>query len=197
MRSILAYFFRGLVFLAPVAVTAYVCVWLFTMVDGWLRIPYPGVGFLATLALITLFGFLASNLLTRGAIAVLDRALNRLPFVRLVYASTRDLVKAFVGEKRRFDKPVLLQLFPGGNAHVLGFVTQESLGKLGFESMVSVYVPQSYHWAGQVLVFPASAVRRLSASSSSVMAFIVSGGVTDLGEEAAAAVAPDEAGTPR
>lgn len=187
MRRLLTYFFRGLVFLAPVAVTAYVCVWLFTEVDGWLGIPYPGVGFVATLLLITLFGFLASNLLTRGAISLLDRSLNRLPFVRLVYASTRDLVKAFVGEKRRFDKPVLLQLFPGGHAHVLGFVTQESLAKIGFDSMVSVYVPQSYHWAGQVLVFPATAVRRLDLPSSAVMAFIVSGGVTEFSEKAPAA----------
>lgn len=187
MRRLLTYFFRGLVFLAPMAVTAYVCVWLFTEVDSWLGLPYPGVGFVATLALITIFGFLGSNLLTRGVIALLERVLNRLPFVRLVYSSTRDLVKAFVGEKRRFDKPVLLQLSPGGNAHVLGFVTQESLTKLGYDTMVSVYVPQSYHWAGQVVVFPASAVTRLDASSSAVMAFIVSGGVTDLGEVTAAA----------
>ena len=179
-RRLLAYFFRGLVLLAPVAVTVYVCVWLFTSVDGWLHLPIRGAGFVATILLITLFGFLGTNLLTRGAVSVMDRALNRLPFVRLVYGSTRDLVKAFVGEKRRFDKPVLLQLFPGGNAHVLGFVTQESLGQLGQPSMVSVYVPQSYHWAGQVYVFPATAVTRLNAPSTAVMAFIVSGGVTEI-----------------
>jgi uncharacterized membrane protein len=180
MRRLLNYFFRGLVFLAPVAVTIYVCVWLFTHVDGWLGIPIPGVGFAVTLALITLFGFLASNLFTRGLIAVLDDLLNRLPFVRLVYASTRDLVKAFVGEKRRFDKPVLVRLFPHGDAHVLGFVTQESMAQLGRSEFVSVYVPQSYHWAGQVWVFPTSAVQRLDASSAAVMAFIVSGGVTEV-----------------
>jgi uncharacterized membrane protein len=180
MRRLLNYFFRGLVFLAPVAVTIYVCVWLFGHVDGWLGIPIPGVGFAVTLVLITLFGFLASNLFTRGLIAVLDDLLNRLPFVRLVYASTRDLVKAFVGEKRRFDKPVLVRLFPQGDAHVLGFVTQESMAQLGRSDYVSVYVPQSYHWAGQVWVFPTGAVQRLDASSAAVMAFIVSGGVTEV-----------------
>jgi uncharacterized membrane protein len=180
MRRLLNYFFRGLVFLAPVAVTIYVCVWLFSNVDGWLGIPVPGVGFAVTIVLITLFGFLASNLFTRGLIAVLDDLLNRLPFVRLVYSSTRDLVKAFVGEKRRFDKPVLVRLFPQGEAHVLGFVTQESMAQLGQADFVSVYVPQSYHWAGQVWVFPTSAVQRLDASSAAVMAFIVSGGVTEV-----------------
>jgi uncharacterized membrane protein len=179
-RRLVAYFFRGLVLLAPIAVTIYVTVALFKAIDGWLGISIPGVGFVATLFIITLVGFLGSNLLTRGAVSVFDGLLSKLPFVSLVYGSTRDLVKAFVGEKRRFDKPVLVELFPGGAAHVLGFVTQESLAQLGRESMVSVYVPQSYHWAGQVYVFPAKAIQRLDVSSAAVMAFIVSGGVTEI-----------------
>lgn len=190
-RRLVAYFFRGLVLLAPLAVTVYVCVALFRAVDGWLGISIPGVGFVATLLLIVLVGFLGSNLLTRGAVSVFDGLLNKLPFVSLVYGSTKDLVKAFVGEKRRFDKPVLVQLIAGGQAHLLGFVTQESLRQLGRESLVSVYVPQSYHWAGQVYVFPAAAVQRLDVSSAAVMAFIVSGGVTEItrGEPGPAAVA--------
>lgn len=180
-RRLVAYFFRGLVLLAPLAVTIYVSVVLFQAIDGWLGLPIPGAGFVATLLLITLVGLLGSNLLTRGAVSVFDGLLSKLPFVNLVYGSTRDLVKAFVGEKRRFDKPVLVELYPGGHAHVLGFVTQESLAQLGRESMVSVYVPQSYHWAGQVFVFPATVIQRLDASSAAVMAFIVSGGVTEIG----------------
>ena len=72
---------------------------------------------------------------------------------------------------QQFDKPVMVELFPGGNAHVLGFVTQETLSQLGYDTMVSVYVPQSYHWAGQVFVFPAHVIKRLDAPSSAVMAF--------------------------
>ena len=179
-RRLVAYFFRGLVLLAPLAVTVYVSVVLFQAIDGWLGLSIPGVGFVATLLFITLVGLLGSNLLTRGAVSVFDGLLAKLPFVNLVYGSTRDLVKAFVGEKRRFDKPVLVELYPGGHAHVIGFVTQESLSQLGHASMVSVYVPQSYHWAGQVFVFPANAIQRLDASSAAVMAFIVSGGVTEI-----------------
>ena len=186
-RRLITYFFRGLVLLAPLAVTVWVCVYLFRTIDGWLGLSIPGVGFVVTLLLITLVGLLGSNLLTRGAVSFFDALLNKLPFVSLVYGSTKDLVKAFVGEKRRFDKPVLVELFPGGHAHVLGFVTQESLSQLGLDTMVSVYVPQSYHWAGQVYVFPATTVQRLDASSAAVMAFIVSGGVTEITRDAAAA----------
>ena len=179
-RRLVAYFFRGLVLLAPLAVTLYVTIWLFRIIDGWLGLPIPGAGFVATLLLITLVGLLGSNLLTRGAIRILDGILSKLPFVNLLYGSTRDLMKAFVGEKRRFDKPVLVELFPGGHAQVLGFVTQESLTQLGHATMVSVYVPQSYNWAGQVLIFPASKVQHLDVPSAAVLAFIVSGGVTDI-----------------
>jgi uncharacterized membrane protein len=181
---IVAYFFRGLILLAPLALTVYVCVFLFRSIDGLLGLPVPGAGFVATLILITIVGFLGSNLLTRGAVSVFDRILSRLPFVNLVYGSTRDLVKAFVGEKRRFDKPVLVQLVPGSSAHVLGFVTQESLTRLGLDSMVSVYVPQSYNFAGQLFIFPTSNVQRLDVSSSAVMAFIISGGVTEVARPA-------------
>jgi uncharacterized membrane protein len=179
-RRLLGYFFRGLVFIAPAAITIYVCVIVFRTVDGWLGLPVPGAGFVASLAIITLVGFLGSNLLTRSFLAVFDRLLERLPFVRFLYSSTRDLVNAFVGEKRRFDKPVLVRLHEGSTARALGFVTQESLAQLGLAEHVSVYLPQSYNFAGQVFVFRSADVERLDASSSDVMAFIVSGGVTDV-----------------
>ena len=116
MRRLLGYFLRGLVFVAPLAITIYVCYSIFTTIDGWLRLPIPGAGFVLTVAIITLVGMMASNLVTRGAVGVLDALMNRLPFVRLLYSSTRDLLNAFVGEHRRFDKPVLVEMFPGSNA---------------------------------------------------------------------------------
>jgi uncharacterized membrane protein len=180
MSRLFAYFLRGLVFVAPLGITLYICWLIFTRIDGWLGIPIPGVGFLVTIALITIFGFLASNLITRGALGVFDSVMNRLPFVRLLYSSTKDLLNAFVGEKRRFDKPVLVRIYPGGEARALGFVTQESLTQLGLDGFVSVYFPQSYNFAGSLILYPVTLVEPIDASSSEVMAFIVSGGVTDV-----------------
>jgi uncharacterized membrane protein len=178
MSRLFNYFFKGIVLLAPLAFTVYVCVRVFATIDGWLGIPIPGVGFVATVVLITLFGFLASSFLTRRMLAVVEGVLERLPFVRLLYSSTKDLLNAFVGEKRRFDKPVLVSPFPGGDARVLGFVTQETLATIGMHEHVAVYMPQSYNFAGQLMIFPATAVTALDAESADVMAFIVSGGVT-------------------
>lgn len=179
-RRLLTYFLRGLVFLTPVGITAYICVVVFNTIDGWLGLPVPGAGFAVSLALITLFGFLATSFLTRSLIGALDDLLERLPFVRLLYSSTRDLVNAFVGEKRRFDKPVVVELFPGGNARALGFVTQVALHELDMPGYVSVYMPHSYNFSGQMYLFPTTAVTRLDTNSSEMMAFIVSGGVTEI-----------------
>jgi uncharacterized membrane protein len=180
MKKLLNYFLKGIVFTAPFALTIYVCVRVFTTIDGWLGIPIPGVGFVATVVLITLFGFLAEGFLKRSWFAVLEGLLERLPFVRLLYSSTRDLLNAFVGEQRRFDKPVIVSPYPGGVARAIGFVTQDTLASMGMKDHVTVYLPQSYNFAGSLLIFPSSAVTPLVADSADVMAFIVSGGVTEL-----------------
>jgi uncharacterized membrane protein len=181
MRQLVSYFLRGLAFVAPIAVTIYVCVRIFTEIDGWLGLKTPGVGFALTVVVITIVGFLGSTLLTRGILTSIERLIERLPFVRLFYSSTKDLLNAFVGEQRRFDSPVLVPA-PGGAgaAKALGFLTQESLDRLGLPEYVTVYIPFSYSLSGRLILYPTSDVVRLDIPSADVLAFIVSGGVTAL-----------------
>ena len=178
MTRLINYFLKGLVFLAPLAFTVYVCVRIFTTIDGWLPFNQPGAGFAISIVLITLIGFLAQGFLTRSLLNFVETLLNRLPFVRLLYSSTKDLLNAFVGEKRRFDKPVLVTPFAGGVGRMFGFVTQESLAAFGMADFVTVYLPHSYAVSGVLWIFPRSAVTPIDADSAEVMAFIVSGGVT-------------------
>lgn len=180
MRRLVSYFLRGLVFVAPFAITIYVCVRIFETIDRWLGLSIPGLGFIVTVIVITLVGFLASTLLASGVLASVENMVNRLPFVRLLYSSTKDLLNAFVGEQRRFDAPVLVPLDDLGQAKGLGFVTQESLDNMGLADYVTVYLPFSYSLSGRLALFPASRVTRLNALSTEAMAFIVSGGVTEV-----------------
>lgn len=179
MRKLIAYFLRGLVVTAPVAVTLWVCWALFERIDGLLRLPIPGAGFIVTIVTITLIGVIASTLLTAGIVSVIESSIEKLPFVRLVYSSTRDLLNAFVGEKRRFDIPVTVSLIPESGVKVIGFVTRESLEILGIPGYVGVYVPQAYAFAGHLLLVPVQQVERLAGESADLMAFVVSGGVAD------------------
>jgi len=180
MKRLAQYFLRGLVVIAPVAITIYVCVWIFRSIDGLLGLPIPGLGFLLTLVVITLVGFLASNLLAISFVSLLERVMTKLPFIRLLYTSTKDLLDAFVGEKRRFDTPVVVAVTPDGGAKALGFVTMRALDHLGMKEHVAVYFPQSYNFAGNLLLVPSERVTPLAVDSAAVMAFIVSGGVTGM-----------------
>jgi uncharacterized membrane protein len=180
MSRLLNYFLRGLVVVVPLALTIYVCAVIFTTIDSWLGLPIRGVGFLLTLVLITLVGFLASGFVTRSLIAALDRTLERLPFVRLLYSSAKDMLNAFVGEKKRFDKPVVVSVSADRAVKVLAFLTSDSLAALGVSDHVTVYMPQSYGLAGHILVVPADRVERIDADAAAVMAFIISGGVTQV-----------------
>ncbi len=180
MKRILGYFLRGLVLTVPLVVTVWVCYAVFTRVDGWLGISIPGVGFLSTIVLITLVGALGSSILTSSAVRVLEDVLNRLPFVRLLYTATKDLLSAFVGEKKRFAKAVLVSLTDGDGPRMLGFITQPSMNQIGLDAYVAVYCPHSYNFSGQLVVVPASRITPLDTDSAEFMAFVVSGGVTDM-----------------
>lgn len=180
MRRLVRYFLNGLIFIAPAALTLYVLWAVFTTVDGWLHIPIPGVGFVVTLVVITLIGFLASNFLARRLLDWVEDLLERLPGVRLLYSGLKDVTGAFVGEKKRFSRPVLVTLNPAAGSQAIGFLTQDSLTELGMADHVTVYLPFSYSFAGQVLVFPRDRVTPLPASSAKVMAFVVSGGVAEV-----------------
>lgn len=180
MRRLVSYFLRGLVFVAPLVVTAYACVYIFQAIDGWLRLPIPGLGFAVTLAVITLIGFLASTILATSLLSSVDAAMNRLPFVRLLYSATKDLLNAVVGEHRRFNAPVLVPVDSNGQGLALGFVTQESLAQLGLADHVTVYLPFSYSLSGRLVIYPVGVVQRLETDSPEVLAFIVSGGVTEV-----------------
>lgn len=191
MRRLAGWFLNGLAVAAPLAVTVWAVVAAFRAVDGWLGLPIPGAGLLATVAGITLVGALASNVITNRFVELLDRLFERLPLVRLLYTSIKDLLDAFVGDKRRFTVPVLVPGEQGPSSRTLGFVTQESVGALGLADYVAVYLPFSYSVAGRVTFFPAADVTRVHVDGGEAMAFIVSGGVTALdGRGAAPAVTP-------
>ncbi len=178
MNDLARNFFEGLLILVPVVTTLYVAWLVLETIDGWLNIPIPGVGFLITVGLITLTGRYASTVFVQKMLDMMERVLIKAPFVKLLYTSLKDLIEAFMGEKRRFDQPAVVSLLPGGHAEAVGFVTRTDLEFLGLLDHVAVYFPQAYNFAGHILVFPKEQVRPLEAESADVMAFIVSGGVS-------------------
>jgi len=177
MKRVVNWFLQGLLLLVPVSVTIYAFVSLFLAIDGWLGIPIPGLGFLLLFGLTVLAGFLASSFFAGRMQRGLDGLFSRVPFVKLLYGAVRDLLGAFVSDERRFDQPVLVELF-GGNAQAIGFITRPSLDLIGRPDLVSVYLPQSYNFSGLMIVVPRERIRPLDLPATDALAFVLSGGVS-------------------
>ncbi|WKN43735.1 DUF502 domain-containing protein [Tunicatimonas pelagia] len=181
-RSLPTYFFRGLLFAVPVALTIYILVVCIRWLDSLIDISIPGLGLLTILASVTLIGYLASTLLAAPLFRLLEELLTRLPLVNIIYSSLKDLISAFVGDKKKFDRPVLVALSDDLTIRKPGFITQDNLAKLGLVDQVAVYLPHSYNFSGNLFIVPSQYVTPIEASSTEIMKFIVSGGVSGLEE---------------
>jgi uncharacterized membrane protein len=178
MKRLSQYFLRGLLFLVPLVVTLYVIYWVFVKIDRILSLPVPGMGFVVTIVFITLVGFGASNFLTRNLVQLVDRIFARLPLVKMIYTAIKDLVNAFVGDKKSFNRPVQVVIDRESNLRVIGFATRESLDSIGIKDSMAVYLPQSYNFAGNLIIVDREQVIPMSADPGEVMKLIVSGGVS-------------------
>ena len=180
--KIIRYFFNGTLFIVPLVATAYFIVNAFQWLDTRLDLPYPGVGFVIILSVITIFGYFTSNFAFKTFANWFDHGMNRIPLVKLIYSSVKDLLAAFVGDKKKFDRPVLVRINKENQLHRIGFITQHDLTELGLKDMVVVYFPQSYAVAGDHFVVPRENVEPLNISGSIAMKFIISGGVSGFRE---------------
>ena len=182
MKTIVKYFLRGLLICVPILVTVFILLWAFTGLDKvfgkLLDTEIPGLGILATISTIFIIGLLASNFMGRKLFGLVEKVFTKLPLVKLLYGSIKDIVEAFAGEEKKFDKPVVVSLTGGDGPKVAGFITNESLENFGMEDYAAVYLPQSYNFAGNVLIFKKDSIQPLDIDSSKAMSFIVSGGVS-------------------
>jgi uncharacterized membrane protein len=184
-KVVLNYFLQGLIILAPFAVTAVSIYWIFDRIDGILRptINIPGLGFLIIITGVILVGWISSFFVMGRMLHFFEHWLERTPGVKFIYSSLRDFFEAFAGDKRKFDKPVLVNI-KGEDVWQVGFVTREDMTQFDMQDHVAVYVPQSYALAGQLYVVPRNKVRALSKlSATEAMRFAISGGVTTVESE--------------
>lgn len=179
LRRLFNAFLQGLLFIAPVSVTVFVIYKVFVFTDNLIPVKIPGLGVLIVLAAITLIGLFGSFLIRTPLERLIHRMFEQIPLVKILYSALKDLMSAFVGKKRKFNKPVRVLMNRESHIYKLGFVTREDLSAIGIgKEMVAVYLPHSYNFSGNLFVVPASSVEPLDAPAAEVMKFIVSGGVT-------------------
>jgi uncharacterized membrane protein len=188
-RRLMNYFFQGLLYTAPITLTVWGLKATFEWIDGLLigllddllKVHIPGLGVVVLILTVTLAGFLGTTILFKPLLQQLDKFLATTPLIKIIYTAFKDLIEAFVGQKKRFNEPVLVKVGKGYELEKIGFITNKDLAFLGIpDHMVAVYLPHSYAWSGNLFIVPAENVRPLDASSTEVMKFIISAGVTNL-----------------
>lgn len=179
----LKYFFRGLLIIVPLTLTIYIIIVCIQWLDNLIPMKFPGVGLLIILFTITFFGYLGSTLMVRPIFDFLERLIIRLPLANIIYTSLKDLMSAFVGDKKKFNKAVLVTMNAEYGVQKLGFITRDDLDYLGLPGKVAVYLPHSYNFSGNLFVVPRENVTPIDAPGADVMKFIVSGGVAGLNDD--------------
>ncbi len=199
VARLLQFFLQGLIVIAPIGITLWVVLGLFNAVDdilpnilhnifptwivkdadGGLK-KIPGLGFIVVIFMVIVTGWISSLFVVGKLVEVLDKVLESTPGIKFIYSSVKDFLEAFAGNKKKFDKPVLVNV-DGDNVWRIGFITQKTVLQFGLEDHVAVYVPHSYAISGITYFVPSNKIKLIDhVSAADTMKFTVSGGVTDI-----------------
>ena len=178
-------FLQGLLILSPIAITAYVIYVVFDKVDSLVWFVPRGLGFVIIITLVTFIGYMGTRFfIGRMLFDAFDYLLEHIPGIRFIYSSIKDVMDSFVGDKKRFNKPVWVCTNLNPEVWRIGFMTQIDLAYLGMNGKVAVYLPHAYAISGYVIIVDAKNVKPVTKmNAAEAMKFAVSGGITTTEEE--------------
>lgn len=182
IKRFLSYFFNGVLISVPLVVTVYILYKMFVFFDSLIPLEKkpPGLGLLILLASLTIIGVLGTSLLFKPFHNWFNQFLERVPLIKTIYSTFNDLVGAFVGQKKKFSRPVLVLMDKELKLERIGFVTDDDAkGLLQNNDKVAVYFPLSYSLSGNLWIVPAEHITPIDLPASDVMKYVISGGVTE------------------
>lgn len=200
-RNLFRLFLQGLIILAPISITIWTVFSVFAWIDNILPnmlhnlfpslvgidqfgLPtrIPGLGFVVFIGIALFVGYISPSFIVSRLVDLADKLLERTPGIKFIYSTIKDFFEAFAGNKRKFDKAVLVSV-GATDVWQVGFITQEELHDFDLQEYVAVYIPQSYAFAGHLYFVKRDRVRVLTdISSANAMKFAISGGVTEIEE---------------
>lgn len=181
---VLRYFFQGIIIISPIAITGWAAYSIFDFIDTKIPNLPRGLGFLVVIASLIVIGWLGSTFFVwKFLIDLFDGILERTPFLKFIYTSVKEVVESFMGDKKKFNKPVMVRVRKEPEIRQIGFITQTDLSKLNMPGRVAVYMPHSYAVSGFMYIVQAEDVLPLDLNPSDAMKMAVSGGIAGYGDE--------------
>jgi len=192
-RRISRIFLRGLAVILPIAITLAIVYWLVvtaeTLLGGIVRLVLPdryywtGLGVLLGIVIILLAGLTVNVWFTRALLGRAEALMERIPIVKSVYGTMRDLAAFLSGgkSKERFQKVVMVSI--NEEMRLIGFLTREDFTDLPTEiaatdDTVAVYLPMSYQIGGFTVYMPRSKVELIDMSIEDAMRFTLTAGMS-------------------
>lgn len=189
------YLLAGLLVAGPIGLTVVVIQWIVGLMDGLLLavLPeryqpnnlfgfgLPGGGLVATVLVLILVGFLATNIFGRSLVRAMDNLVGRIPLVKGVYTLFKQVADTlFVGDRQGFRKVVLIE-YPRKGIWTIAFMTGLSSGELPRQigrRVINVFVPTTPNpTSGFYLLVPEEDAKVLEMSVEDAFKLIVSGGM--------------------
>lgn len=191
-------FISGILLLAPVGVTLFVLKILIETVGAPTRdlfFPFLAeelndkalvrwvlniISVFIVIVLITIFGWFSQMLIGRFALQTMERLIARVPIIRTVYSSVKQIVDTFSQQQRAVFQQVVLVEFPRPKCYAIGFLTAEGRGEVQDRTkheIVNIFLPTTPNpTSGYLLMIPREDVTNLDMSVTDGMKLIISGG---------------------
>jgi uncharacterized membrane protein len=202
VSRIRTYFLTGLVVAGPVAVTLWLVWWFVTWVDGLVRpiipgayrpetylpVKIPGLGLIVAFVALTLLGFFTANLIGRKLVDFGESILSRMPIVRPIYRTAKQIFQTLFSKSESSFRKVGLVEFPSPGMWSLVFLTQspteEIAGRLPATEHVSAFMPCTPNpTTGFFFYVPKREVIELEITVEQAMTVIMSAGIVQPGSE--------------
>lgn len=181
---IITYSVNGLIIIVPLAVTLWVLVWLFNLVDGMLAPilewsfgrPMPGLGFAIIIISIIVIGYFGVTFGHRKVFELFERNVTRLPVIGSIYGGTRQILNSFTTTSGNKFLEVVFMEFPRKGIHTVGFVTNSAKDRNG-KKVLNIFIPTAPNpTSGFLQIVSESDVIKTTMSVDEAMKLIISAG---------------------
>ncbi len=185
----------GMIVTAPLLITAYVVWQVVDFFDGWMNsilpaqwnpetyLPFslPGVGLLMAMAILVLIGWSTAGLIGRTVVGWGELLLARMPVVRSIYATLKQLFETLFAQQAKAFRDVVMVEFPTAGQWSIGFMTGEAPATLTDElegAHVSVFVPLTPNpTSGFIIFVPRHRIKVLPITVDEAFKLILSFGI--------------------
>lgn len=187
MKTLANIFLKGLLFALPIFVTFGLLYWIFAVAETYLRVPLEfilprgwyitGMGVVSAIGLIFLLGLLVQAYLVSSVLNYLVSLIERIPVVKTLYNSTKDLLNFIAGGQNKQMQRVVSITFDN-DVQLIGFVTSENVTLGDQNDLVTVYLPMSYQIGGYTIYVPRHRLTQLDMPVQRAMQTILTANVT-------------------